>query len=148
MQTLYDDLMAICYDNDSFYYKDIRLQTNDYRIFNYRLCSYVEFQSYRAALNCRGTMFDITNPSDVRLVCLPPEKFFNYNEGFGQSKQHEKGRLGDKMEKMDGSLISTYLHRTRPNVETLKFKSKMSLTSPQAQEAMQLLAGMQHLQST
>ena len=145
MQTLYNDLMALCYDNDSFYYKDICLQSINYRIFNYRLCSYVEFQSYLAALNCRGTMFNITDPTDIQLVCLPPEKFFNYNEGFGQSREHEKGKFGDKMEKMDGSLISTFLHRTHSNVETLQLKSKLSLTSQQAQEAMQLLEGMRHL---
>ena len=141
MQTLYNDLTSLCYDNDSFYYKDIRLDSINYRIFNYRLCSYVEFQSCPAALNCRGIMFNITNSNDIQLVCLPPEKFFNYNEGFGQSKQHEKRRFGDKMEKMDGSLISTFLHRTDSNVETLRLKSKLSLTSQQVQEAMQLLKG-------
>jgi T4 RnlA family RNA ligase len=141
MQTLYNDLTSLCYDNDSFYYKDIRLDSINYRIFNYRLCSYVEFQSCPVALNCRGIMFNITNPNDIQLVCLPPEKFFNYNEGFGQSKQHEKRRFGDKMEKMDGSLISTFLHRTDSNVETLRLKSKLSLISEQAQEAMQLLKG-------
>lgn len=128
--------MSLCYDDDSFYYKDVCLQSIKYRIFNYHLCSYVQFQSSPAAWNCRGPMFNITDSTDIQLVCLPPEKFFNYNEGFGQSKQHEKGRFGDKMEKMDGSLISTFLHRTDSNVEKLQMKSKLSLTSQQVQGAM------------
>ncbi|CAF3199750.1 unnamed protein product [Rotaria sp. Silwood2] len=137
METLYDDLMNLCSQDDTFYYKDIRLYSIQYRIFNYRICSYATFQSRTATLNCRGTMFNITNPKNVQLVSLPLEKFFNYEEGFGQKQYHERGRLGDKMEKMDGTLISTFLHgRTS---KELRLKSKQSLTSKQVIEAMQLL---------
>ncbi|CAF0935130.1 unnamed protein product [Rotaria sordida] len=137
MDTLYDDLMSLCSLDDTFYYKDIRLYSVKYRIFNYRLCSYATFQSRTAALNCRGTMFNMTNPKNVQLVSLPLEKFFNYEEGFGQKQYHERGRLGDKMEKMDGTLISTFLHGTAS--KELRLKSKQSLTSKQVVEAMQLL---------
>ncbi|CAF4435792.1 unnamed protein product, partial [Adineta steineri] len=70
-----------------------------------------------------------------------PEKFFYYTEGFGRQQFHERGRFGDKMEKMDGTLISTFLHRTASNEQVLRFKSKQSLTSKQVTESMQLLVG-------
>ncbi|CAM2716862.1 unnamed protein product [Rotaria socialis] len=137
MDTLYDDLMNLCSQDDTFYYKDVRLYSIKYRIFNYRLCSYATFQLRTAALNCRGTMFNISNPKNIQLVCLPQRKFFNYEEGFGQKQFHERGRFGDRMEKMDGTLISTFLHG-RASKE-VRLKSKQSLTSKQVIEAMQLL---------
>lgn len=140
METLYNELMSLCSQDDTFYYKDIRLYSIAYRVFNYRLCSYATFQSRSVALNCRGTMFNITNPKKIQLVCLPFEKFFNYDEGFGRKKYHERGRLGDKMVKMDGSLMSTFLHGT--TTKELRLKSKQSLTSKQVTEAMRLLVGM------
>jgi T4 RnlA family RNA ligase len=142
MDTFYHDLMQLCSIDDTFYYKDVRLQSMTYRIFNYRLCTYAAFQSRAEALSCRGTMFNITNPKDIKLVSLPFEKFFNYEEGFGRKQFHERGRLGDKMEKMDGSLISTFLHGTNSKEQVLRLKSKQSLTSKQVSEAMQLLVGM------
>ena len=142
MNTLYDDLMSLCAVDDTFYYKDIRFQGVSYRIFNYRLCSYAAFQSRPAAMNCRGTMFNLMGPKNVKLVSLPPEKFFNYEEGFGRKQFHEQGRFGDKMEKMDGTLISTFLHSTVSKEQVLRIKSKQSLTSKQVLEAMPLLVGM------
>jgi T4 RnlA family RNA ligase len=142
MDTLYNDLMCLCSVDDTFYYKDIRLQSINYRIFNYRLCSYATFQCRPAALNCRGIMFNIMDPKNVQLVSLPLEKFFNYEEGFGRKQFHERGRFGDKMEKMDGTLISTFLHRISSKEQILRLKSKQSLTSKQAIEAMKLLVGM------
>ncbi|CAF1040003.1 unnamed protein product [Rotaria magnacalcarata] len=139
MNTLYDDLMTLCSQDDTFYYKDIRLYSIKYRIFNYRICSYATFQSRKAAFNCRGTMFNITNAKNVQLVSLPQEKFFNYHEGFGRKEYHERGRLGDKMEKMDGTLISTFLHGIAS--KEVRLKSKQSLTSKQVTEATQLLIG-------
>ncbi|CAF1247636.1 unnamed protein product [Rotaria sordida] len=142
MNTLYDDLMNLCSQDDIFYYKDIRLHGINYRIFNYRLCSYARFKTRTAALNCCGTMFNITNPKNVQLVSLPLEKIFDYEEGFGQKQYHERGRLGDKMEKMDGTLISTFLHGRTLKEQILRLKTKQSLTSNQVLEAMQLLVGM------
>ncbi|UJR16606.1 hypothetical protein I4U23_003506 [Adineta vaga] len=139
IQTLYDDLMKLCSMDDTFYYKDVRLQSTSYRIFNYRLCNYAVFQSRPAALNCRGTMFNIANPKNIQLVSLPLEKFFNYNEGFGRQQFHQRGRFGDKMEKMDGTLISTFIHRKSSHDVTVRLKSKQSLVSKQATEAAELL---------
>ncbi|CAF4276319.1 unnamed protein product, partial [Rotaria magnacalcarata] len=82
-------------------------------------------------------MFNITNPKNVQLVSLPLEKIFDYEEGFGQKQFHEHGRFGDKMEKMDGTLISTFLHG-RASKE-VRLKSKQSLTSNQVLETMKLL---------
>ncbi|CAF4203722.1 unnamed protein product [Rotaria sp. Silwood2] len=139
IHTLYDDLMSLCSQDDTFYYKDIRLHAINYRVFNYRLCSYGRFKTCTAALNGCGTMFNITNPKNVQLVSLPPEKVFDYEEGFGQKQYHERGRLGDKMEKMDGTLISTFLHGRTSKEQVLRIKSKQSLTSNQVLEATQLL---------
>lgn len=78
-------------------------------------------------MNCRGTMFC----GDV-LVSLPPPKFFNFHEG---SVDHVTGKvMGDLMEKMDGSLISTYLHK-----DSLYLKSKGHIFSEQAVRANKLL---------
>lgn len=103
--------MKLCDQDDTFYYKHIRLHAVGYRIFNCHLCSYGRFQTCAAALNYCGTMFNTTDPSHVQPVSLPLEKFFDYEEGFGGKQLHERGgQLGDKMEKMDGSLVSTFLH--------------------------------------
>lgn len=140
MPKLYEDLLSICASSESFCYKDCQLDAIKYRIFNYRLCSYTQFHSLPNALNCRGTMFNITDPNHVQLVSLPPEKFFNYDEGNG-FEQHKSGTLGDRMDKMDGSLISTFIHYDGQNQTTVRLKSKTSLTSAQACEATSLLKG-------
>lgn len=139
MEHLYDDLMNLCSEDDVFSYKDLRLHGINYRVFNSRLCSYGRFQTYSAAVNCCGTMFNITNASNAQLVSLPLEKIFDYEEGFGQIQYHRHGKLGDKMEKMDGTLVSTFLHGR--NAKEVRLKTKQSLTSSQVHEAMQLLIG-------
>jgi T4 RnlA family RNA ligase len=140
MPQLYDDLISLCSQTDGFYYKDVQLDSVKYRIFNYNLCSYEQFHKYPSALNCRGTMFNITDLENIRLVCLPPEKFFNYEEGNGNNI-HSLGTFGVQMEKLDGSLISTYLHTIDQDQQILKLKSKASLISTQSVEAMNLLTG-------
>lgn len=127
--------MLISSNNSAFYFKDLLLDDVRYRVFNYRLCSYELFHENPFALNCRGTMFDVSAEDAPLLVSLPPEKFFNYEEGNGKIK-HQSGQLHLQMEKLDGSLISTYLHRS-----TLRLKSKTSLSSSQATQAMELLQG-------
>ncbi|CAF1028194.1 unnamed protein product [Rotaria sp. Silwood1] len=84
-------------------------------------------------------MFNITNPKNVQLASLPQEKLFDYEEDFGQKQYHKCGRLGDKMEEMDGTLISTFLHGRTSKDQVLRIKSKQSLTSNQVLEAAQLL---------
>jgi tRNA splicing ligase len=106
---LYENLMLICLKSNSFYYKDVELDEIKYRIFNSNLCSYEEFHQYSNVLNCRGTMFNRNDYKNVKLVCLTPSKFFNYEEGNG-NEIHRLGTFGIQMFKLDGSLISTYFH--------------------------------------
>lgn len=127
-QTTYEELVKLTNESEAFYFKDFELDSKVYRIFNYRLASWTLFES-PSALNCRGTMFDVTQTPT--LVSLPPEKFFNYEEG---GVDHTVGLIGCKMVKMDGSLISTYLHNGE-----LYLKTKGSLFSSQAFNAMKLL---------
>ncbi|CAF3339916.1 unnamed protein product [Rotaria socialis] len=140
MPQLYHNLMSNCSVDDGFYYKDAQRDSTKYRTFNYRLCSYTTFNNLPSALNCRGTMFNITDLDNVKLVSLPPEKFFNYDEGNG-SRDHELGQFGDQMDKIDGSLISTFLHFNQANQPIVLLKSKTSFNSSQASEAMDLLKG-------
>ncbi len=115
----------------TFIYRDLALDEHKYRIFDYHLASWTSFMLPNA-LNCRGTMFNITNSTNPVLVCLPPPKFFNYEEG---TINHTKDKyLGDVMTKMDGSLISSYLHNG-----TVRLKSKGHLFSEQAVLAQKLL---------
>lgn len=126
----YNELMALTQKDDAFFSKNFEMDGVPYRLFNYRLASWTSFLE-PSALNCRGIMFNISNPETPVLVSLPPEKFFNYEEG---GVDHTAGRFGDKMVKMDGSLISTYLHN-----DQLYLKSKASLFSSQALDAMKFL---------
>ncbi len=129
-QQTYNHLMNLISKNEAFFFKDFDLDNKTYRIMNYRLASWSLFQE-PGALNCRGIMYDITDQNNVKLVSLPPEKFFNYEEG---GVDHTKGKIGDKMVKMDGSLISSYIHNGE-----LYFKSKGSLFSSQALDAMKFI---------
>ena len=127
---LYNNLMNLCTDpvhEDAFYYQDFTSDDKIYRIFNYRLVNWTTFQNAIDAKKCRGTMFEISNKP--ALVSLPPDKFFNYAEGdvnhcnfSGEILVHEK---------LDGSLISTYMHNGE-----MRLKSKGSINSSQAIEAM------------
>jgi T4 RnlA family RNA ligase len=127
---LFKDLMNLVQRDECFFYKDFQLEDKIYRIFNYHLASWTSFQQ-PGAMDCRGTMFEVSDINNPILVSLPPQKFFNYEEG---GVDHTVCKLGDKMVKMDGSLISTYLHKGQ-----MFLKSKGSLFSSQANDAMNLL---------
>ncbi len=132
--TLYNDLMALM-SNDAFFFKDFILEDKTYRIFNYRLSSYSDF-CLPNALECRGIMFEIDGDDPVALVALPPEKFFNRGENpFTLDLDYSPENITGIMHKMDGSLISTYLH-----IGQLLLKTKGSLSSDQAIAAMKWLA--------
>ncbi len=133
----YENLMKLVEKDEAFFFKDFKFDEQIYRIFNYRLASWTSFHENPSAKDCRGIMFDITNKDDVKLSSFPPGKFFNYEEG---NVNHANYKIGDKMEKMDGSLISTYLHKGQ-----LYLKSKMSLFSDQAQAANDLLSSNEKL---
>lgn len=127
---LFKNLMNLCYDSEAFYFKDHVVDGQTYRIFSYRLVSWSEFQKV-GALDCRGTMFNVSTPSEPILVSFPMPKFFNYEEG---DVDHTKNTIDVIMPKLDGSLISTYLHNG-----SVRLKSKASLNSSQAIAAMNWL---------
>jgi T4 RnlA family RNA ligase len=129
---MYNDLMNLCNESDAFFFKDFEKDGCIYRIFNYRLTTYTEFLKPNA-LNCRGTMYDLTDENNPSLVCLPPSKFFNLNENPFTENLDLSGNLL-VMDKEDGSLISTYRHNSR-----IYLKTKGSLTSEQSQDAMRYL---------
>lgn len=129
-QETYNNLMKLIEKNEAFCFRDFTLEDKTYRVMDYNLASWTMFQE-PSAINCRGTMFDITDPNKVSIVSLPPAKFFNYEEG---GVPHHHGKIGDKMVKMDGSLISSYIHNG-----DLYLKSKGALFSKQALAAMHFL---------
>lgn len=139
-QNLYNNLMALAASNEAFYYQDFLLddgifepKNTNYRIFNYRLASYTDFQA-PSALECRGTMFEVdANGNAIRLASLPMEKFFNLNEN-PSTMNLDLSQVVEIQEKADGSLMSTYLHDNK-----LRLKSKGSLFSEQALAAMKWL---------
>lgn len=127
---LYNNLMNLCKDpvhEEAFYYQDFTSDDKIYRIFNYRLVNWTTFQNAIDAKKCRGTMFEISN--EPVLAALPPDKFFNYAEGDVNHRNFSGEILVH--EKLDGSLISTYMHNGE-----LRLKSKGSINSSQAIEAM------------
>lgn len=128
---LYNDLMNAVNTSDKkeFYFDDRVLDGVKYRIFNYRLVGFDTFTNNENAKWARGTMFDITDEANVKLVCRPMQKFFNYAEG---AVKHDSAEVEVLCihEKLDGSLISTYLHQGE-----LRLKTKGALESTQAKAA-------------
>jgi len=146
-QTLYNDLMALVKNSEAFYFADQILEGKTYRLFNYRLASYTDFLA-PSALECRGHMFEVDptvgdeNGYDmaIRLAALPMSKFHNLNEcPFTQNL--DLSQITEIQVKADGSLMSTYIHSTngRVDVNSLRLKSKGSLSSDQAIAAMKWL---------
>lgn len=137
MQTLYNDLMNLCQPEDSpFYFVDHSLDGVAYRVFTYRLGQYSDFVK-PSARECRGHMFEIDASGNyIRMAALPQEKFFNYQENpFTMGLDFSNG-VELIMDKVDGSLISSFLHKGQ-----VKLKSKTSLSSEQAMAAEVYLAG-------
>lgn len=132
MQTLYDDLMALCQDKESdaaFYFVEKEVEGFKFHIFNYRLASYTDFTKPNA-LNCRGTAFQLVSGGAPVLSSLPFSKFFNLDENpFTIGLDHDK--IIEVAEKRDGSLISTYLY----GIGKFGLKSKTSLDSEHAKLA-------------
>lgn len=131
---LYTELMALSTESEAFYYVDQNLDGVDYRIFLYRLASYSDFLK-PSALESRGIMFRMHN---AILVCRPMEKFFNYQEN-PFTMDLDISAPDYIVDKVDGSLISSFIHVDASGVNSLRLKSKGSLFSEQAQAALQLL---------
>ena len=129
----YNALMKLCEGDSPFYYVDQVRDNTTYRIFSYRLASYTEFLLPYARM-CRGHMFELRNGELMRCASMPPAKFFNMNEN-PITMDLDFSVCDRVLDKMDGSLISSYLG----NYDEVYLKSKTSLTSDQAVAAMKLL---------
>lgn len=141
---LYHQLMVLCGEPDSpFFYKDFLYEGVSYRIFNYRLASYSDFCK-PGALWARGIMYELPDPSDSpgalpELACRPMPKFFNWGEN-PFTMNIDPAEVHQFMDKRDGSLISTFAHyHPAEDYPRLRVKSKGSLTSDQAQMALDFL---------
>jgi T4 RnlA family RNA ligase len=130
-QKLYDDLTQLVRTNEAFYTVDHEINGVVYRVFTYRLASYTDFLLPNA-LECRGHMFRVEPRQQVTLVSLPFEKFFNLGEN-PFTMDLDLTEVEFIHDKRDGSLISTYVHDGE-----VRLKSKTSLSSDQALDAMRL----------
>jgi T4 RnlA family RNA ligase len=129
---LYNDLLALANSNDAFFFKDQTLDNLVYRVFSYRLASYSDF-CIPSAFESRGIMFEMDQETPIRLAAMPMEKFFNDSENpFTMNLDYNT--IQQVMLKMDGSLMSTYIHNGK-----LKIKSKTALASDHAINAMRWL---------
>ena len=136
--TMYNDLMALVASNEAFYFTDFSRGDTKFRVFNYRLASYTEFQpemfennTAPVAWEARGIMFEIDcDDIDIRIAARPMEKFWNLNEN-PFTMDLDLDTISGFEEKVDGSLISTYIYYDR-GIKKLGLKTKGSLTSEQA----------------
>ena len=129
-EDLFNDLMHLVDDHESFYYKDHVKDDVVYRIFNYRLVSYSDYVKSPVAFESRGIMFKMNGETPSELSAMPMEKFFNVNEN-PYTENLDFTKIVSVTPKFDGSLISTFMHNGK-----LALKSKGSLSSIQAVEAL------------
>ena len=129
---LYNELLELTGTNEAFFFKDQVLDDITYRVFAYRLASYSDFL-LPSALECRGIMFEMKDGNPIRLAAMPMEKFWNVNENPG-AMDLDFNEPKQIMLKMDGSLMSTYIHKGK-----LRIKSKTALGSDHAINAMRWL---------
>lgn len=133
---IYNNLLAYTKSGETFYAADQTFGGVKYRIFSYRLGGYMEFMQ-PDALEGRGIMFELdANDQPVRLAARCMHKFFNLNENpstMNLDLSHDNVAL--VMNKVDGSLISTYLDHE----DQLQMKSKTSLSSDQVQMAWKIV---------
>lgn len=132
----YDLLIQLTETDSEFFYAEQTSDNKIYHIFNYRLASYESFMNPKVAdsyivLSARGIMFDVTDKENIKISSRPMNKFFNIEQG---EVDRSNMKLVGYMDKLDGSLISTYLHNGE-----LKLKTKGSIKSEQAIAAMEWL---------
>ena len=132
MKQLYTNLMNLCsaQRKEKFYFSDRKTNVNTtVRIFGYYFASYEDWLK-PDALEARGIMFELDEVGQpVRIMSRPMAKFFNYGEN-PLSMDFDMNEIDYFMTKEDGSLISSYSEN-----DVVKLKSKMSLTSTQANSA-------------
>lgn len=127
---LYYNLMTLVNKLEAFYFVDMSLDNTFYKVFNYRLASYTEFNENKDALECRGIMFEVSeegyNATPIRLASISFPKFHNVGE-LPLTMDLDLSTVVEIANKMDGSIITTFIHNN-----TLQVKSKCSLISDQA----------------
>lgn len=134
MIELYDNLMKLCAESEKgkFFYTDfVSPFETKFRIFSYNYASYSDWL-LDDALECRGIMFEMDDNGPVRIAARPMEKFFNLDEN-PLTMDINMDEVALVMTKADGSLVSTYMDQTN-----IAFKSKGSIKSSQAAEALQV----------
>lgn len=129
---LYNNLMQLVANSDEkgFFYKDICKDDQIYRVFNYHIPR-TKAWDQADALNCRGTMFNITD-GKAELVALPMPKFFNWKEN--KFSNVEESDIVKLYPKLDGSLMSSMLHKGE-----LWIKSKTEINKELSEKAMNWL---------
>lgn len=132
MLDIYNRMLAVCNNNDAFFYSDQVFGTTLYRVFLYRIASYGDWQSDEVTREMRGIMFEMDRSlQPVRLAARPMHKFWNLNENpFTMDLDLNIDNIESAQIKRDGSLISTFLHDG-----VVQVKSKGSLHSQQAEDA-------------
>lgn len=129
---IYHNLLKYTQEGEVFFAADQMFKGVKYRIFSYRLGAYTPFMQ-PDALEGRGIMFELdANDQPIRLAARPMHKFFNLNENPSTMNLNlAVDNIGYVFDKVDGSLISTYLDHE----DELQLKSKTSLGSDQVQMA-------------
>lgn len=134
-EKLYNQLMTIVEADEAFFFSDQTLEGSTFRIFNYRMASYMDFM-LPGALECRGIMFEMIDDVPIDLVSRPMTKFFNLNENPLTMDLDLTTAYSVEL-KADGSLISSYLHCADEGKDNVvRLKSKGSLASDQALASM------------
>lgn len=111
MEELFNNLMKLVTDckTSVFFYRDLYTQfSTKVRIFGYHSVAEDDWE-LPAALETRGIMFEIDeDDKPVKILCRPMTKFFNLNEN-KYTKDLDLSTVVNITEKIDGSLVSTYL---------------------------------------
>lgn len=133
MKKLYNNLINLTTVNKNFFFKDFELDDKIYRIFNYRIASFSDFNN-PGAIESRGIMFEVSKSGEyINIKSRPMIKFWNLFEN-PHTIDLDLSKVVRVMDKADGSLISSYSHNNE-----IKLKSKGSLNSAQAIDAMEYL---------
>lgn len=135
---MFNELNELVKSNEAFYKQEFVLDGHIYWIYNYRLASYTDFLA-PSALEARGIMFEVNADGTlVRLASLPFSKFFNHKEN-PMTMDLDFSNFQYCVDKLDGSLINTYIHEGE-----LRVKTKGSLFSEQAVASQKLLEDVFH----
>lgn len=135
----YEQLVSICLSSDTFFFVDQRKDDKYFRIFNYRLANYSDWLIHPLTFDMRGLMIETDDTGCfIRVASRPPSKFFNLEEC--PLTMNLNLEVAAKVcDKLDGSLISTFIYQDNNNVIQLGLKSKGSLYSDQCMEAYSVL---------